>query len=112
MATRNGGAFVLVALCVSGLALRVAGAGEPLMPAMYVLGDSTVDVGNNNFLPDCSAECRANYPRYGVDFPTHKPTGRFSNGYNLADHIGISVQVLYTEAIILLLYVRGVQYQF
>jgi phospholipase/lecithinase/hemolysin len=87
MATRNGGAFVLVALCVSGLALRVAGAGEPLMPAMYVLGDSTVDVGNNNFLPDCSAECRANYPRYGVDFPTHKPTGRFSNGYNLADQI-------------------------
>ncbi|KAK1684631.1 hypothetical protein QYE76_045479 [Lolium multiflorum] len=87
MATRNGGAFVLVALCVSGLALRVAGAREPLMPAMYVLGDSTVDVGNNNFLPDCSAECRANYPRYGVDFPTHKPTGRFSNGYNLADQI-------------------------
>jgi hypothetical protein len=114
MAARHGGAFALVALCLLELALRGAGAGdgEPLVPAMFVFGDSTVDVGNNNFLPGCSADCRANYARYGVDYPSHAPTGRFSNGYNLADHIGISVQVLYTEAIILLLYVRGVQYQF
>ncbi|KAM0882665.1 hypothetical protein ACQ4PT_032173 [Festuca glaucescens] len=87
MAARRGGAFALVALCMFELALRGAGAGEPLVPAMFVLGDSTVDVGNNNFLPGCSADCRANYPRYGVDYTSHEPTGRFSNGYNLADHI-------------------------
>ncbi|KAM0882667.1 hypothetical protein ACQ4PT_032173 [Festuca glaucescens] len=92
MAARRGGAFALVALCMFELALRGAGAGEPLVPAMFVLGDSTVDVGNNNFLPGCSADCRANYPRYGVDYTSHEPTGRFSNGYNLADHIGILVQ--------------------
>ncbi|KAK1684633.1 hypothetical protein QYE76_045481 [Lolium multiflorum] len=89
MAARHGGAFALVALCLLELALRGAGAGdgEPLVPAMFVFGDSTVDVGNNNFLPGCSADCRANYARYGVDYPSHAPTGRFSNGYNLADHI-------------------------
>ncbi|CAM0903366.1 unnamed protein product [Alopecurus aequalis] len=85
----HGGAFALVALCLFELALQgaVGGAGERLVPAMFVFGDSTVDVGNNNFLPGCSAECRANYPRYGVDYPSRAPTGRFSNGYNLADHI-------------------------
>jgi len=87
MAAKHGRAFVLVALCVSGLVLRGACAGERLMPAMFVLGDSTVDVGNNNLLQGSSADCRANYPWYGIDFPSHAPTGRFSNGYNLADQI-------------------------
>ena len=58
-------------------------------PAMFVFGDSTVDVGNNNLLPDCKPECRADYPQYGVDYPSSRaPTGRFSNGKNLADFIG------------------------
>uniref|UniRef100_A0A8R7PIS6 GDSL esterase/lipase n=1 Tax=Triticum urartu TaxID=4572 RepID=A0A8R7PIS6_TRIUA len=55
---------------------------------MFVFGDSTVDVGNNNKLPGCKLECRANYPQYGVDYPSSRaPTGRFSNGKNLADFI-------------------------
>ncbi|XP_020172777.1 GDSL esterase/lipase At1g33811-like [Aegilops tauschii subsp. strangulata] len=84
----RGGAFALVALCMLELALlHGAGAGEPLVPAMFVFGDSTMDVGNNNQLPDCKPECRADYPQYGVDHPSHAPTGRFSNGYNLADQI-------------------------
>uniref|UniRef100_A0ACD5UTC8 Uncharacterized protein n=1 Tax=Avena sativa TaxID=4498 RepID=A0ACD5UTC8_AVESA len=84
----HGGASVLVALCFfAELALRCAGAGEPLVPAIFVFGDSTVDVGNNNLLPGCKADCRANYRQYGIDYPSGLPTGRFSNGYNLADHI-------------------------
>jgi len=83
----RGGAFALVALCVLELALRGAAAPERLVPAIFVFGDSTVDVGNNNNLPNCSAECRANYPHYGVDYPSQTPTGRFSNGHNLADQI-------------------------
>ncbi|KAM0878773.1 hypothetical protein ACQ4PT_034661 [Festuca glaucescens] len=39
------------------------------VPAMYVFGDSTLDVV------------------YGVDYQGSKPTGRFSNGYNVADFI-------------------------
>ncbi|KAF7017788.1 unnamed protein product [Triticum aestivum] len=96
----HGGPFALVALCVLELALRGACAGdapapapapapgpERLVPAIFVFGDSTVDVGNNNKLPDCTPACRANYPKYGVDYPSHEPTGRFSNGYNLADQL-------------------------
>ncbi|XP_062224887.1 GDSL esterase/lipase At5g55050-like [Phragmites australis] len=84
MASR-GGAFAFVALCLLDLALH--GAAEPLAPAMFVFGDSTVDVGNNNYLKKCKIECKADYPRYGVDYPDQAPTGRFSNGYNLADQL-------------------------
>jgi hypothetical protein len=61
------------------------------VPAIYVFGDSTLDVGNNNYLPGTSVP-RALKPFYGVDFPGGpKPTGRFSNGYNIADFIGTFV---------------------
>ena len=53
-------------------------------PAIYVFGDSLVDNGNNNFL---ATSARANYPPYGIDFPTRQPTGRFSNGLNVPDLI-------------------------
>ncbi|KAL2322672.1 hypothetical protein Fmac_027051 [Flemingia macrophylla] len=55
-------------------------------PAVYVFGDSLVDVGNNNYLA-LSLE-KAILPYYGIDFPTKKPSGRFSNGKNAADLIG------------------------
>ncbi|KAL9316660.1 hypothetical protein ACSQ67_017661 [Phaseolus vulgaris] len=54
-----------------------------MVPAVYVFGDSLVDVGNNNYLTLSIA--KANHRHYGIDFPTHKPTGRFSNGKNAAD---------------------------
>jgi len=55
-----------------------------LVPAVYVFGDSTVDVGNNQYLPGNAA---LQLP-YGIDFPHSRPTGRFSNGYNVADFVG------------------------
>jgi hypothetical protein len=57
---------------------------------MYVLGDSILDVGNNNYLPGAGAP-RPNRPYYGIDFPGRIPTGRFSNGFNTADYIGAYV---------------------
>ncbi|XP_076892455.1 GDSL esterase/lipase At5g55050-like [Bidens hawaiensis] len=54
-------------------------------PAVYILGDSLLDVGNNNYLP--LSLLKANFPHNGVDFPTGKPTGRFSNGQNAADFL-------------------------
>ncbi|KAJ0765673.1 putative triacylglycerol lipase [Helianthus annuus] len=53
------------------------------VPAMYIFGDSLVDVGNNNYLSLSIA--RANFAHNGIDFPTGKATGRFSNGKNAAD---------------------------
>ncbi|KAK3140027.1 hypothetical protein QOZ80_5AG0394380 [Eleusine coracana subsp. coracana] len=64
------------------------------VPAMYVFGDSLVDAGNNDFLPPPAPH--AVTPN-GVDLPRwvlHR-TGRFTNGYNLADiiaqHVGFKM---------------------
>lgn len=52
--------------------------------AFFVFGDSLVDNGNNDYLVTTA---RAdNYP-YGIDYPTRRPTGRFSNGLNIPDII-------------------------
>lgn len=59
-------------------------------PVMFVFGDSTLDVGNNNFLSGAAVP-RANKPHYGVDFPGGHPTGRFSNGDNTADFVAKSM---------------------
>ncbi|GAB2298549.1 hypothetical protein Dimus_032615 [Dionaea muscipula] len=52
--------------------------------AFFVFGDSLVDNGNNNYLVTTA---RADSPPYGIDYPTHGATGRFSNGLNIADII-------------------------
>jgi hypothetical protein len=79
-------AFVLSAGVHISAAAAAAGQREEvhLVPAVYVFGDSTVDVGNNQYLPGNSP---LQLP-YGIDFPHSRPTGRFSNGYNVADFIG------------------------
>ncbi|OQU79334.1 hypothetical protein SORBI_3008G133200 [Sorghum bicolor] len=81
------------------LIVSTAGAGsmgtttrqQVMVPAMYVFGDSLVDAGNNDFLP---APAPKAVPPNGVDLPRtiSRRTGRFTNGYNLADiiaqHVG------------------------
>lgn len=52
--------------------------------AFFVFGDSLVDAGNNNYLV---TSARADSPPYGVDYPTGRPTGRFSNGLIIPDLI-------------------------
>lgn len=47
------------------------------VPAVIVFGDSSVDSGNNNFIPTIA---RSNFEPYGRDFFNGNPTGRFSNG--------------------------------
>ncbi|KAK7278255.1 hypothetical protein RJT34_23281 [Clitoria ternatea] len=58
--------------------------GTEASRAFFVFGDSLVDNGNNNFL---ATTARADAPPYGIDFPTRRPTGRFSNGLNIPDFI-------------------------
>ncbi|KAH7543351.1 GDSL esterase/lipase At5g33370 [Ziziphus jujuba] len=52
--------------------------------AFFVFGDSLVDNGNNNYL---ATTARADSPPYGIDYPTRRATGRFSNGFNIPDFI-------------------------
>ncbi|KAI3808370.1 hypothetical protein L1987_24319 [Smallanthus sonchifolius] len=58
--------------------------GQTIGP-IFIFGDSTMDVGTNNRIENCSA--RADHPYYGIDFLGSQATGRFSNGLNTADTI-------------------------
>ncbi|XP_019085819.1 PREDICTED: LOW QUALITY PROTEIN: GDSL esterase/lipase At2g04020-like [Camelina sativa] len=66
-------------------------------PAIYVIGDSLVDPGNNNHLPTL---IKANYPPYGSDFEGGIATGRFSNGKTIADYIAIYYKLPLVPAIL------------
>ena len=59
---------------------------EPLLPALFVFGDSLVDGGNNNFIPSLA---KSNFYPYCIDFPLG-PTGRFCNGRTVMDLVGMS----------------------
>ncbi|XP_074269881.1 GDSL esterase/lipase At5g45960-like [Silene latifolia] len=52
--------------------------------AVFVFGDSTVDPGNNNHI---ETYFRSDHSPYGIDYPNHIPTGRFSNGMLATDLI-------------------------
>ncbi|KAL4574693.1 hypothetical protein LXL04_021529 [Taraxacum kok-saghyz] len=56
--------------------------------AFFVFGDSLVDNGNNNYL---TTTARADNTPYGIDYPTKRPTGRFSNGLNIPDLISEAI---------------------
>jgi len=82
--------MAVVALVAAASFLAATTTAAPV-PAIYVLGDSLADVGNNNHLPTI---LRADFPHNGIDFPGGKATGRFSNGKNsvdfLADNLGVA----------------------
>jgi hypothetical protein len=56
----------------------------PLVPGLYVFGDSQVDTGLSTNL---NTLMTATYMPYGIDF-TIGATGRFSNGAVITDFIG------------------------
>lgn len=73
-------------LVLLSLVIAILNLAEAAVPAIFILGDSTADVGTNNFLPGSMA--RADFPYNGIDFLNSTPTGRFSNGLNTADFLG------------------------
>ncbi|KAG6502598.1 GDSL esterase/lipase At5g55050-like [Zingiber officinale] len=78
-------ATIFLFLSLTSFLANLLTAAVATPPAVFVFGDSTVDVGNNNFLP--SGAPKADHPHYGVDFPDHIPTGRFSNGLLAVDFV-------------------------
>ncbi|KAA8534664.1 hypothetical protein F0562_032181 [Nyssa sinensis] len=74
---------------ILSFALALASVAPPAEArAFFVFGDSLVDNGNNNYL---ATSARADSPPYGIDYPTHRPTGRFSNGLNIPDIISENI---------------------
>ncbi|GAB2274669.1 hypothetical protein Dimus_009440 [Dionaea muscipula] len=70
------------------LSAPAANKSEPIVPAMFMFGDSTLDVGNNNHIYTFT---KANFLPYGRDFIDHQPTGRFSNGKLAIDFIADTI---------------------
>lgn len=92
-------ASILVTIIMFFQVLAIAAAGKPPAPeAIFIFGDGALDVGNNIYLPggaEVGEPRRADHPYYGMDFPGGTPTGRFSNGYNLADFVGTCLCAYY-----------------
>ncbi|KAJ4707218.1 GDSL esterase/lipase [Melia azedarach] len=81
ISSRNGSIMLSFMLCLFIISLPFCVTSSARTPALYVLGDSLVDSGNNNLLPTMA---RANYLPYGVNF-VKKTTGRFTN----AEYLGL-----------------------
>jgi hypothetical protein len=77
--------FLLLPAAAARRALPRPSPAAPLAPGLFVIGDSTADVGTNNYLGTLA---RADREPYGRDFDTHRPPGRFSNGRIPVDYIG------------------------
>lgn len=78
---------VSIATLTVALVVAVLGTVAPhaeAARAFFIFGDSLVEQGNNNYLVTTA---RADSPPYGIDYPTHQATGRFSNGLNIPDII-------------------------
>jgi len=84
--TMSSSSIIFTTLILAAVTLLTATKRAEAARTFFVFGDSLVDSGNNNYLPTTA---RADSPPYGIDYPTHRPTGRFSNGYNLPDLISI-----------------------
>ncbi|KAL5768074.1 hypothetical protein ACOSP7_014654 [Xanthoceras sorbifolium] len=79
------GSFVCASWLILGLLITLGSvASQAEARAFFVFGDSLVDNGNNDYL---ATTARADSYPYGIDYPTHRPTGRFSNGLNIPDII-------------------------
>ncbi|XP_065854550.1 GDSL esterase/lipase LTL1-like [Euphorbia lathyris] len=85
MSTISNFCSIILALSILTIASMVP---EAEGRAFFVFGDSLVDNGNNNYL---ATTARADSPPYGIDFPTRRATGRFSNGLNIPDFISQSL---------------------
>lgn len=90
MAMRNGsGDWIkyvgIPAAMLLFVSMIIGGRSQPLVPGIITFGDSTVDVGNNDYIHTLF---KADFPPYGRDFKNHRPTGRFCNGKLSTDITG------------------------
>ncbi|CAI0468307.1 unnamed protein product [Linum tenue] len=83
---------LVVGLAMLGCSLQVArvGASDPDFVPLFVFGGTFVDSGNNNYL---DTTVKADAPPYGIDSPTGRPTGRFSNNRNIPDFISQALKL-------------------
>ncbi|PPD89899.1 hypothetical protein ES288_D04G084700v1 [Gossypium darwinii] len=93
MSTSKSNLFMVALLLVSMTIINTSGASagtNPKFPAIIIFGDSTVDPGNNNYIDTIF---KGNVAPYGINFPGHVPTGRFSDGKLVTDFVASSLGI-------------------
>ncbi|XP_054794646.1 GDSL esterase/lipase At4g26790-like [Prosopis cineraria] len=73
---------ILIVHVILGIVVSIITSAK--VPAIIVFGDSSVDAGNNNYIPTI---VKSNFEPYGRDFYGAEPTGRFCNGRLPTDFI-------------------------
>ncbi|GAB2225888.1 hypothetical protein Droror1_Dr00021658 [Drosera rotundifolia] len=58
------------------------------LSGLMIFGDSTMDSGNNDYIPTLF---RSNFAPYGMNFFNHTPNGRFTDGRLPTDFLGNSI---------------------
>ncbi|KAH7690170.1 GDSL lipase/esterase protein [Dioscorea alata] len=79
--------LLLPFLCLFLALAFSSGEADRKVPAIFIFGDSSADVGNNKYLSG-GKNITNNFLPYGIDYPStngRNATGRYSNGYNGAD---------------------------
>lgn len=85
--------FIAVLVIMACRWKDVVGQQQPRQAsAIWVMGDSLVDDGNNNFLRSIA---RADYYPYGIDY-YRGATGRFCNARTFSDILGTYSVILIT----------------
>ncbi|XP_039120321.1 GDSL esterase/lipase At5g55050-like [Dioscorea cayenensis subsp. rotundata] len=72
-------------------------------PAMFVFGDCSSDVGNNNYLHTTD---KCDFPPYGIDYPGGVANGRCNNGKNVADFLADKLGIASPEPYLSLMETR------
>ena len=88
--------FIVALIFLGMINIGSAQSSTTLVTAVLTFGDSTMDVGNNNYLP---SDFKANFPPYGRDFENHTATGRFCNGKLPTDITGMLSLKLYVHVL-------------
>ncbi|TYI30259.1 hypothetical protein ES332_A05G373600v1 [Gossypium tomentosum] len=93
MSSSKSNLFMVALLLVSMTIINTCGANastNPKFPAIVIFGDLTVDPGNNNYIDTIF---KGNIAPYGINFPGHVPTGRFSDGKLVTDFVASSLGI-------------------
>ncbi|GAB2294233.1 hypothetical protein Dimus_028450 [Dionaea muscipula] len=79
----KGRKVILEVILLGWMLMGLRGCLGKNLPAIFVFGDSLVDVGNNNYIASLT---KSNFVPFGIDFG--RATGRFTNNRTIPDIIG------------------------
>ncbi|KAK4835617.1 hypothetical protein QYF36_012122 [Acer negundo] len=90
MGSTNVSVIIIVVQILMMINMFKTGNSTKLPSTILIFIDSTMDTGNNNYI---NTILKGYHPPYGKNFPSHIPTGRFSDGKLVPDFIASTLQI-------------------